>query len=211
MTGGNSGIGRAIAERFAAEGVHVVVASRRAAGAGSVRCDVSNEAQVRALVRGVIRRHGRVDILVNNAGIGGAWDRIERVKRRDWDRVMATNLTGAMLCAREVFPHMKKRRRGEIIMISSVCGQDAWEGSGAYSASKHGMQALAKALLDEGLPHGIRTACICPGQVATPMGGRGRTLIRPEDVAAAAWYLATLGPNVVVREIRLDRRAALVD
>jgi 3-oxoacyl-[acyl-carrier protein] reductase len=221
VTGGSSGIGRAIAERFGAEGARVVIAARRRAllrrvgariGADAIRADVTREADVRSLVRRTIGRHGRIDILVNNAGIGGAFARVERTSRRQWERVLATNLTGAFLCSREVFPHMRRAGGGEIVMISSVAGKEAWEGTGTYSASKFGLMGLAGALLDEGLRHGIRVSCLCPGMVDTPLIGRGeRGLIDPRDIAATALYLVTLGRNALVREVRVDRRAALMD
>lgn len=193
VTGGLTGIGRAIADAFEREGATVHRVSRRTG------FDVTSEAQVRRF----FAKLKRLDILVNNAGVmeGGA---IGRTSTATWSRVLATNLTGAMLCSRAALPIMKRRKRGLILMMSSVCGLDGWEGTAAYSASKHGMMGLAKALLDEGLPHGVKVSCVCPGMVRK--GG-----IPHEDVAATALYLATLSPQTVVFEVRVDRRGALID
>lgn len=196
VTGASSGIGRAIAKRFEAEGATVVGGSRRTG------FDVRNEADVRRL----FAKSKRVDIAVANAGIW-AGGRIEHTKTRDWDDVVATNLTGVFYTAREAFKKMK-RRGGTILIISSVAGTDAWEGTGSYSATKFGVRGLARAMADEGRKHGIRVSCICPGLVATPMAGRqpkGTPMIAAEDVAEAALYLATLGPNVMVHDLILDR------
>lgn len=193
VTGSATGIGRAIAGLFEREGAEVIVASRRTG------FDVTKEADVRRL----FAKLRRVDILVNNAGIMES-DVTTKLSLAKWSRVLATNLTGAFLCSRAAFPIMKRRKRGHIVMMSSVCGLDGWEGTAAYSASKHGMMGLAKALLDEGLPHGIKVSCICPGMVRK--GGIPR-----EDVAATALYLVTLSPETVVFEVRVDRKGALID
>lgn len=220
ITGGNSGIGRAIAGCFASQGARVTIAGRRAAltrrvaraiGVEAVPADVSGEADVRALVRGVVRRHKRLDILVNSAGLAGSWSLVGKMTMQEWDRLLAVNLTGAFLCSRAALPAMRRAGGGQIVMVSSVYGREAKAGTSAYSASKFGMMALAASLLDEELENGIRTACLLPGKVDTPMQkGRRADFIRPEDVAAAALYLVTLPSNIVVRELRLDRRGSLM-
>lgn len=200
VTGGRTGIGRAIVRAFEAEGATVVAASRRTG------TDVRDEKQVRALVRGVHRKHGRIDILVNNAGLKHSKE-LAKLTPREWAKVVDTNLTGAFLCTREVLPILRKQKRGEIVMISSVYGLDGSAGFGAYAASKHGMMGFSKAVLEEALPHGVRVSCICPGWVGDAAPGDP---IPNEEIGRIALFLVTLHPNAVIREIRVDRRRALI-
>lgn len=227
VTGSSSGIGKAIALRFGEEGARVVVAARREQlceeVAGQIRrnggecvsipTDVTDEHQVEHLVAETIRLFGRLDILINNAGIGGG-GHIETTRTEDFDRVLATNLRGTFLCARAGFRAMRKRGGGIIINMSSVCGVDAWAGTGTYSASKYGIMGLTKALADEGRRFGIKASAICPGGVADDLvDASPETIaksgkITPFDIAETAIYLATLGPNTVVHQIVVDRLGA---
>lgn len=224
VTGGNSGIGRAIALCFAQAGATIVIAARRleqsqvvvaeieAAGgrAQALRVDISQEKEVEALLQDTLRECRSLDIWVNCAGVG-TWGAVAETTTKEWDRVMATNLRGVFLCCRAAFRHLARHGGGTIINVSSIAGTDAWAGTGTYSASKFGVMGLTKALADEGQVHNIKVAAICPGMVDTPMIGGGpnrKELIRPADVAEAALYLATLGPNVIVTELILARRGA---
>jgi 3-oxoacyl-[acyl-carrier protein] reductase len=227
VTGSSSGIGKAIALRFAEEGARVVVAARRdrlcrqvaaqirehGGEATAVPTDVAEEAQVERLFAETVRQFGRVDILVNNAGIGGG-ARIAETRIQDFDQVIATNLRGTFLCARAGFRAMQKAGGGIIINMSSVCGVDAWAGTGAYSASKYGIMGLTKALADEGRQYGIKASAICPGGVAddlvdaSPEAILRSQKISPYDIAETAVYLATLGPHAVVHQIVVDRLGA---
>ena len=142
VTGASRGIGRGIAEVLASRGAHVVAAARGDNAAGTVEAikgaggkaeaaslDVTDAASVEAMVEGVLERHGRIDILVNNAGI--ARDQLMlRMKREEWDDVIATNLTAAFTCVHAVLKPMIKQRAGRIISISSVVGQMGNAGSG---------------------------------------------------------------------------------
>lgn len=227
VTGSSSGIGKAIALRFGEEGARVVVAARRAdlcervaarirEGGGeavAVPTDVTDEAQVERLIAETVRRFGRLDILVNNAGIGGG-GRVADMSTEDFDRVLDTNLRGTFFCCRAGFRQMARQGGGVILNMSSVAGVDAWAGTAAYSASKHGILALSKALADEGRSCGIKVSAICPGGVAdelvdaTPAEIERSGKISPFDVAETAVYLATLGPNTVVHRVVLDRLGA---
>jgi 3-oxoacyl-[acyl-carrier protein] reductase len=227
VTGSSSGIGKAIALRFAQEGALVVVSGRREplcrqvveqirTGGGesiAIPADVSDESQVDRLIAETLRQYGRVDILVNNAGIGGGAS-VAETKTEDFDRVIATNLRGTFLCSRAGFRAMQAGGGGAIINISSVCGVDAWSGTGTYSASKHGIMGLTKALADEGRQHGIKASAICPGGVADELVDAGPEeiarsgRISPFDIAETAIYLATLGPHAVVHQIVVDRLGA---
>jgi 3-oxoacyl-[acyl-carrier protein] reductase len=124
------------------------------------------------------------------------------------------NLRGTFFCCRAGFNQMKKQSGGIIINMSSVAGLQAWAGTGAYSASKHGIMALTKSLADEGRPHHIKVSAICPGGVADDLVDTSREeilrseKIDPFDVAETAVYLATLGKYAVVHQIVVDRLGA---
>jgi 3-oxoacyl-[acyl-carrier protein] reductase len=227
VTGSSSGIGKAIALTFAREGARVVVAARRRAlceqvvtqiqeGGGealAIQTDVGDEAQVERLFAETVKRFGRLDILVNNAGIGGG-GRIADTSTETFDQIMNTNLRGTFFCCRAGFRQMQKTGGGTIINMSSVAGVQAWAGTGTYSASKHAIMALTKALADEGRPHKIKVSAICPGGVAdelvdaSPKEIERSEKISPFDIAETAVCLATLGPHAVVHQVVVDRLGA---
>ena len=227
VTGSSSGIGKAIALRFGAEGAKVVATARRMAlceqtvaqiakaggEAWAVQTDVVDERQVERLIEETVNRYGRLDILVNNAGIV-AGGRLAETTTPSFDEVMNVNLRGTFFCCRAGFTQMKKQGGGIIINMSSVAGVQAWAGTGIYSASKHGIMALTKSLADEGRPHHIRVSAICPGAVAdelvnaSPEDILRSEKIDPFDVAETAVYLATLGRYSVVHQIVIDRLGA---
>ena len=226
VTGSSSGIGKAIALVFANEGAKVVVAARRSGlcrqvveqilkrggEAISVPTDVTEEAQVERLMTETVKRFGQLDILVNNAGVGEGGP-IADTSTEAFDRVINTNLRGAFFCSRAGYRRMT-RHGGIIINMSSVAGVQAWAGTGAYSASKHGMMALTRAMADEGRRHKIKVCAICPAAVADALVDaspdeieRGGA-ISPYDVAETAVYLAALGPHAIVQQVVIDRLMA---
>lgn len=227
VTGSSSGIGKAIALRFGEEGAQVVVAARRMdlcqqtveqikkknGEAWAIQTDVADEAQVERLIRETVARYGRLDILVNNAGILGG-GRLAETTTDAFDRVLNVNLRGTFFCCRAGFRQMKTQGGGVILNMSSVAGVQAWAGTATYSASKHGIMALTKALADEGRPFNIKVSAICPAGVAdelldaTPEEILRSEMIDPFDVAETALYLATLGRHTVVHQIVLDRLGA---
>lgn len=227
VTGSSSGIGKAIALTFAGEGARVVVAARRRAlceqvvkqvqerggEALAIQTDVADEAQVERLIAETVKRFGGLDILVNNAGIGGG-GRIADTSTETFDQVINTNLRGTFFCCRAGFRQMQKTGGGTIINMSSVTGVQAWAETGTYSASKHAIMALTKALADEGRPHKIKVSAICPGGVAdelvdaSPKEIERSEKISPFDIAETAVYLATLGPHAVVHQVIVDRLGA---
>ena len=181
VTGASRGIGRGIAEVLASRGAHIVAAARGDNAAGTVEAikgtggkaetvslDVTDGGSVEALVEGVMERHGRIDILVNNAGI--ARDQLMlRMKREEWDDVIATNLTAAFTCVHAVLRPMIKRRAGRIISISSVVGQMGNPGQANYAASKAGLIGFSKALAREVASRSITVNVVTPGLVETDM------------------------------------------
>ena len=227
VTGGSSGIGKAIALRFGTEGATVVVTARRMAlceqtvaqiaknggEAWAIQTDVAEERQVDRLIEETVNRYGRLDILVNNAGVV-AGGRLAETTTKSFDEVMNVNLRGTFFCCRAGFAQMKKQGCGTIINMSSVAGLQAWAGTGTYSMSKHGIMALTKSLADEGRPHHIKVSAICPGGVAddlvdaSPEDILRSEKIDPFDVAEAAVYLATLGKYSVVHQVVIDRLGA---
>jgi 3-oxoacyl-[acyl-carrier protein] reductase len=165
ITGGGKGIGKAIALAFAREGATVVIASRRVSaleetcreitGSGGkatyVQTDVAEEQQVQRLVAETIRQFGQVDVLVNNSGVSGPTSRVADMDLSEWNDTLAVDLTGSMLCAREVLKHMMSRRTGNIINIVSEGGRSADGRSGypfraAYCCSKMGLIGLTETL-----------------------------------------------------------------
>lgn len=217
VTGASRGIGAAIAKTLAAQGATVIAAARgtnaessvadivlRGGKAEAASVDVTDQAAVEAVVTGAIAKHGRIDILVNNAGI--ARDQLlMRMKRADWDAVIATNLTAAYTCSQAVLRPMIKQRGGRIITISSVVGQMGNAGQVNYAASKAGLIGMAKALAREVASRGITVNVVAPGLIDTDMtralaSGTSETwavqiplgrLGTPEDVANTVCFLAS--------------------
>jgi 3-oxoacyl-[acyl-carrier protein] reductase len=181
VTGASRGIGAAVAKILAAQGATVVAAARGSNADATVQeitaargkaeaatLDVTDPAAVDAVVGGALAKHGRIDILVNNAGI--ARDQLMmRMKRDDWDAVIATNLTAAYTCTQAVLRPMIKQRGGRIINISSVVGQMGNAGQVNYAASKAGLIGMAKALAREVASRGITVNVVAPGLIETDM------------------------------------------
>jgi len=181
VTGASRGIGRAIARRLGEQGAIVVAAARgdhaddiarelTAAGhaAEAVQLDVTDQAAVEKLPGEILARHGRLDIVVSNAGI--ARDQlVMRMKRADWDAVLATNLTATFVLAQAAVRPMIKQRGGRIIAIGSVVGQTGNAGQTNYAASKAGLIGFAKALAREVASRGITVNVVAPGLIETDM------------------------------------------
>ena len=222
VTGASRGIGRAIALALAEAGMDLALAARGQAGldavAGEVRTrgrrcvavatDVGVPAAVDRLVGQTLAELGRVDVLVNNAGVG-AHGTVEELAIDDWQRVLATNLTGPFLCSQAVLPAMKRQGGGVIINISSGAGKTGYAGMAAYCASKFGLMGFAESLAAEVGDAGIKVSTICPGTTVTEFGGRrpqrrpGVKVLFPEDVAAAVLYLLRQSPQAWTSEMTL--------
>jgi 3-oxoacyl-[acyl-carrier protein] reductase len=218
VTGGNTGIGRAVALAYAAEGADVAVAwvaqepaarslvaevERLGRRGLAVRCDVTREPEVRGLVQSVVDRFGRVDVLVNNAGIQKAQP-ITETPLEDWERMMAVHLRGAFLCCREVAPVMIAQRSGRIIVLSSQLAYIGRANYTAYSAAKGGLLTFTRALAQELAPHGILVNAVAPGLIDTgfdPLSEEAKArhaaalplgrLGTPDDLVGAFVFLAS--------------------
>lgn len=171
MTGGNRGIGRAVAEAFLAAGDKVAVTTRSGGapeGALDVRCDVTDPAQVEAAFAEIEAAHGPVEVLVANAGITQD-TLILRMSEDDWSSVLDTNLTGSYRLAKRAAKGMLRLRRGRIIFVSSVVGLLGSAGQANYAASKAGLVGLARSLARELGSRGITANVVAPGFVETDM------------------------------------------
>ncbi|MCJ1961184.1 3-hydroxybutyrate dehydrogenase [Novosphingobium mangrovi (ex Hu et al. 2023)] len=183
VTGAASGIGLAIARKYAEEGGKVAIAdlnqeaAQKAADeitqtygtdAMAVAMDVTSEEQVEAGVHAVVEAWGTVDVLVSNAGIQIV-NPIEQFKFDDWKKMLAIHLDGAFLTSKAVIPHMYKQGSGSIIFMGSVHSKEASKLKSAYVTAKHGLMGLNRVIAKEAGPKGVRTNVICPGFVRTPL------------------------------------------
>ncbi|GAA1695625.1 SDR family oxidoreductase [Fodinicola feengrottensis] len=225
VTGAGSGIGRAAATALLADGYRVVLAGRReellrAVAAGSeralpVRTDVTDPDSVRALFQATTDTFGRVDLLVNNAGAGLAGT-VGDLSVQDWNAIVAVNLTGSFLCAREAFRIMRDQdpQGGRIINNGSISAYVPRPASVAYTATKHAISGLTKSISLDGRPYQIACGQIDIGNAATDMGSRmaagvpqanGQIVAEPvfdvEHVGSAVRYMADLPLGVNVQFI----------
>ena len=218
ITGGGTGIGRAIALAFAREGAKVAVAARRkdklqsvvdeitAAGGEALplSCDVSISVDAERAVRETVQHFGGLHTLVNNAGTHSDAT-VERISEADWDRVMAVNLKGPFLMSRAALPALRRAGGGSIINTGSILGLLAMKSRAAYCASKGGLTMLTKAMALDHAHENIRVNCICPALVETdmvaalfPATPEGRVL---REARASAIPLGRLGRPADIAEL----------
>ncbi|MDE2121383.1 MAG: SDR family oxidoreductase [Betaproteobacteria bacterium] len=182
ITGASSGLGEASARMLAGLGASVVLGARRreridalaaqlradGARALALATDVTDAAQVQALVDAAVAEHGRVDVMINNAGVM-PHSLLERRRLDDWNRMIDVNLKGVLYGIAAVLPIMRERRSGHIINVSSVAGHKVRPGSAVYAATKHAVRVISEGLRMEVKPYNIRTTVISPGAVATEL------------------------------------------
>jgi 3-oxoacyl-[acyl-carrier protein] reductase len=229
VTGGSRGIGRAIVERFAADGADVTffyrgneaaareVVDRAIAAGGTVaaeQVDVTDSPSVAAAVERLVDRTGRIDVLVNNAGVVRD-DLLAMLDDAAIRTVLDTNVGGVFYVTRAVVPHMISRRAGKIINLSSVAGEKGGRGQTNYAASKGAINAFTRALAVELATRKITVNCVAPGVIETEMSQavrdlagdeiKQRILLRrygqPEDVANSVWFLASRFADYITGQV----------
>ena len=225
VTGGSFGIGKATAVAFAQRGAKVIIADvvenpdalKEIKGVGSdgifIKCDVSKENEVSALIDKAIGHFGRLDFAFNNAGIEGQMANTQECTEANWDKTLAVNLKGIWLCMRHEIPHMLQKG-GAIVNCASIAGLVGFPGLPAYVASKHAVIGLTKTAALENAKTGIRINAVCPGVIKTAMVDRitGKDKVaekqfesmepvgrmgQPEEVAAAVIWLCSEGASFV--------------
>jgi NADP-dependent 3-hydroxy acid dehydrogenase YdfG len=227
ISGAGTGIGRAVARLFAAQGACLVLTGRRAdklkgvyaevvaaGGRGEVLAlDVCRREWVEAAAAALLKRYGRVDVLVNNAGMNVRGRKLDVLSGEDWDQVVQTNLTGAFNMIHAVLPAMRRQQDGLIVNISSMAAKRVSGIAGtAYTASKHGMNGLSLSVSAEEGANGIRCTALMPGVVNTEIlekravsysAEERARMIQPEDIAQAVHFLALLPRRSTVPEMQL--------
>jgi 3-hydroxybutyrate dehydrogenase len=209
VTGAASGIGRAIAEKYASEGAKIAIADLnldaanataaeiKAAGgqAMGVMMNVTSEDEVNAGIAATMKAYGRIDVLVSNAGIQIV-DPLESFSYADWKKLMAIHVDGAFLTTKACLPHMYKAGRGSVIYMGSVHSKEASLLKAPYVTAKHGLIGLCKVVAKEGAAHGVRANVICPGFVRTPLVDKQI----PEQAKALGITEAEVIKNVMLKE-----------
>ncbi|HEX5218016.1 MAG TPA: SDR family oxidoreductase [Verrucomicrobiae bacterium] len=230
VTGGGSGVGRAIALKLAAQGWRVVVLGRRAeplketiqlAGANSAAltsypCDIGDAASVAEMGRDVLSKNREVHLLVNAAGTNAPRRALEVLSLDDYHAMIATNLNGAYYCVQAFLPQMRARKSGLIVNIVSDAAKQASAKAGpAYVMSKFGLVGLTQSINAEERPNGIRACAILPGDIDTPLldkrpappeAAARAKMLRAEDVADCALFCINLPEHVVVEEMLVRPR-----
>jgi 3-oxoacyl-[acyl-carrier protein] reductase len=222
VTGASRGIGRAIAEALAREGMRLVVnglapdrldeAARALRSGGAqveaVPGDVGDEAVAARLVETAAGRFGRVDVVVNNAGIGHH-GRLEDMDPAEFDRVYRTNVRGPFLLMKAAIPVMRRQKRGTLVSLASLAGRNPVPMRAAYAATKWAMIGLSRSVLQEVRKDGIRVIILEPGSTLTEFGhdpakmAQAEKLVRPEDVAAVLVSALKLPDRATVSEIEI--------
>ncbi len=225
ITGAGSGIGEASAVKLASEGFAVVLSGRtketldmvasKCEGQVSVKpLDVSNYEDVKVVFEDIISDYGRVDVLVASAGLNAKNRNWHNVSEKDFDQIIKIDLNGVFYTNRLVLEKMKEQREGLIINVSSWAGKYVTTLTGpAYTAAKHGVNALTEGINMEAGHFGVRACSLCPGEVATPILDKRpipvskedkEKMVQPEDCAETVAFLAKLPPRVCINEITIS-------
>lgn len=222
VTGASRGIGKEIAKKLANEGAKLTLVgssqdivesakdlnSQGYANVIAVQADVANEEDMNKVVRSTLDQYGQIDILVNNAGIG-FFKLTEEVSLDEWKKVFEVNVQGVFLGAKVVIPHMKERKSGTIITISSDVGRYTIPNGAAYTSTKYAVQGFSGSLAQEVRDFGIRVGTVNPGMVDTYFANSTQGLpekeewLKVEDIANAVIYMASAPKHMLIDEIVL--------
>lgn len=230
ITGATSGIGKACAEKFAAEKYHIIITGRRkerleklqqeltnkfAVKVLSVCFDVQKKEEVFAQIAALPAEWQNIDVLINNAGLALGRDAFDEANMNDWETMLNTNVHGLLYVSRALLPLLKKTNQGHIINIGSIAGKEVYENGNVYCASKFAVDALSKAMRIDLLKHGIKVTAVHPGAVETEFsvvrfGGdvekaaatyQGYQPLTAADIADSLYYCASLPPHVCINDM----------
>ncbi len=230
ITGATSGIGKACAYQFAANGYNLIITGRRAERLETIKADIMDEFGIKVISLCFdIRDHKaveeaieqlpadwrKIDILINNAGLAVGLSRIQDGLIEDWERMINTNIKGLLYISRQIMPLMIARRSGHIINIGSIAGKETYPFGNVYCATKHAVDSITKAMRIDMLEYGIKVTQIAPGAVETEFSNvrfkgddvkansiyQGFEPLHPEDIADAAYYCASLPPHVNINDL----------
>ncbi len=222
VTGGGSGVGKAVAKAFLEAGASVVIAGRDKSKLDAaakeighkmltVECDVAHADQCKNLIDAAVKQYGKVDILVNNAGTNLKERTMRELTPETWDKMIRANLDGTFYCMHYALPGMLERKDGVIVNVVSISGKRGNPlGGAAYVASKFGQGGLGMCLSNEERESGIRVSNVYPGEIDTPIleyrpkpvSAEARAIIlKPEDVAETVLFVASLPKHVSIPEL----------
>lgn len=225
ITGAGTGIGEAAALALAEAGMTVVLSGRRQDKLEGVAGRIGGRAEVAALdvadrnavaevAAGIRARHARIDVLVSSAGVNVPGRHWHQLSTDDWDRVIRIDLDGAFYCAHAVLPTMIEQGDGLIVNVSSWAGNHVSMVTGAaYTAAKHGLNAMTETINMEAGLHGVRACAVCPGEVATPIldnrpeppsAEDKARMVQPEDCGDIIAFLARLPKHVCINELTVS-------
>lgn len=222
VTGASSGIGRAVARRFSAEGAKLALFARTEAKLRLLADELGNDAfgmavdlakrdDVKSMVAATIERFGHIDILFANAGSYVSGEVVDG-NAEEWDRVININVNSVFHAVRAVLPHMIERRSGDIVVTSSISGHQAIHWEPVYSATKHAVQAFVHGVRRQVARHNVRVGALAPGMVLNELWGltdnedierriAAHSGLRNEDVVDALEFMLTRPPHVAIRDL----------
>lgn len=230
ITGATSGIGKAIAKKFAENGYNIIITGRRQERLTELKNKLSNLYKVEVLdlcfdvrdkdsvfstLEKLPASWKKIDVLINNAGLAVGTNKIHEGEIDDWERMMDTNVKGLLYVSRAIMPKMVAQQQGHIINIGSIAGKQVYPNGNVYCASKHAVDALTQAMRIDALDHNIKVTQVSPGAVETEFSivrykgdkdkadkvYQGFTPLSGEDVADVTFYAASLPPHVNINDL----------
>lgn len=231
ISGATSGIGEAVAKIFAAHDYSLILCGRRQERLQALQKELEEEnicvktlcfdtqkpEEVEAAFQSLPTRWQAVDVLINNAGLAAGFEPVHEGHIEDWEQMIDTNLKGLLYVSKTIIPKMIERKSGQIIHVSSIAGKEAYPNGAVYCASKHAVEAVAKAMRVELLPYGIKVGSIAPGMVETEFSQvrfhgdqqkakevyKGLLPLTAEDIAEAVWFMANRPPHVNIADLTI--------